>query len=241
MGLKESGLRGSLRNVSVGIDAIPDSDVFDITFPMDEGSGDEFFDTFQDERATFDGASWESGNVRGDFFIAFDEDTAETDNKLDPTQDDGAGFGTWFVLNSTGGMITSLYDYNDGTGIELSNDSSEIYVRFREEESGGTIGVSPSGGVETGQLYFASVSYHEVNEDVAVYLWEHDTGDASDDFVGSDSTSDDRVVEVEETLEWGREGSDTGQIDGQIGATDLALTTDPSQSDWEQVYEQFAP
>ena len=28
MGLKESGLRGSLRNVSVGIDAIPDSDVY---------------------------------------------------------------------------------------------------------------------------------------------------------------------------------------------------------------------
>ena len=28
MGLKESGLRGSLRNVSVGIDAIPDSDIF---------------------------------------------------------------------------------------------------------------------------------------------------------------------------------------------------------------------
>ena len=37
MGLKESGLRGSLRNVSVGIDAIPDSEV---TRPADDVSFD---------------------------------------------------------------------------------------------------------------------------------------------------------------------------------------------------------
>ena len=40
MGLKEPGLRGSLRNVSVGIDAIPDSveNYLNIWYPMDEGS-----------------------------------------------------------------------------------------------------------------------------------------------------------------------------------------------------------
>ena len=50
MGLKESGLRGSLRNVSVGIDAIPDDwlydrgageDDFDVSFSQGEGTAEK--------------------------------------------------------------------------------------------------------------------------------------------------------------------------------------------------------
>ena len=41
MGLKESGLRGSLRNVSVGIVAIPDSEV---SRPQDNGTGTDITD-----------------------------------------------------------------------------------------------------------------------------------------------------------------------------------------------------
>ena len=45
MGLKESGLRGSLRNVSVGIDAIPDSEVLDDWLDGNITSSRDDFDT----------------------------------------------------------------------------------------------------------------------------------------------------------------------------------------------------
>ena len=50
MGLKESGLRGSLRNVSVGIDAIPDSvvDNFNLTSDAEEAGVYEDTDTLGD-------------------------------------------------------------------------------------------------------------------------------------------------------------------------------------------------
>lgn len=54
MGLKEAGLRGSLRNVSVGAGATPDSGV--ARWPIDEGSGT----TFADAVGTADG-EWFGG------------------------------------------------------------------------------------------------------------------------------------------------------------------------------------
>ena len=67
MGLKESGLRGSLRNVSVGIDAIPDSQVF---FPVDEGSGTVISDDNDNVDATLDSESWiEDADFVGGFAV----------------------------------------------------------------------------------------------------------------------------------------------------------------------------
>ena len=56
MGLKESGLRGSLRSVSTRVPAIPDSVVHH--FPMDEGSGDNINDAEGDVVGSISGADW---------------------------------------------------------------------------------------------------------------------------------------------------------------------------------------
>ena len=69
MGLKESGLRGSLRNVSVGIDAIPDSVV---SRPADDGANTgvtnpiglrmDFGTEWPTEIDVKTGGFWDSGN-----------------------------------------------------------------------------------------------------------------------------------------------------------------------------------
>ena len=72
MGLKESGLRGSLRNVSVGIDAIPDSEDLHYGWLMDEGTGSTFTDYAQDEEASLSGGTWIDGDWPGNWAIEFD-------------------------------------------------------------------------------------------------------------------------------------------------------------------------
>ena len=71
MGLKESGLRGSLRNVSVGIDAIPDSGGTH-QWNKDEGDGSEVADGIGSLDGTINGASWASDAGAGGFYLDYD-------------------------------------------------------------------------------------------------------------------------------------------------------------------------
>ena len=72
MGLKESGLRGSLRNVSVGIAAIPDTVVNRALF--DEGFGTTFNDSVGDANGElFNGGTWTTDSrFEGDTAPVFD-------------------------------------------------------------------------------------------------------------------------------------------------------------------------
>ena len=56
MGLKESGLRGSLRSVSTDVSVIPDSVVN--RWPIDEGSGTTFADAIGTADGTWNGGVW---------------------------------------------------------------------------------------------------------------------------------------------------------------------------------------
>ena len=71
MGLKESGLRGSLRNVSVGIRAIPDSDLY---YTIDEGEGDIVNDQIGDNNGVSTGSLvWvEDASVGHEFYVELD-------------------------------------------------------------------------------------------------------------------------------------------------------------------------
>ena len=71
MGLKESGLRGSLRNVSVGIDAIPDSG--DYQWYVDEAEGTTINPEIGDVTWSIEGGSWESeSGAVGDYYVSLD-------------------------------------------------------------------------------------------------------------------------------------------------------------------------
>ena len=92
MGLKESGLRGSLRNVSVGIVAIPD-DVTD-QLPLDEGSGTTAANAVSNRDFGIEGASWKSGSDgRGGHYLSTDG----VDDRLINTDDveDFGGLTSW--------------------------------------------------------------------------------------------------------------------------------------------------
>ena len=94
MGLKESGLRGSLRNVSVGIDAIPDS-TFDQTLHQwyfDEGENQSFADAVGDASGSLNFDRWdESGDWVGGFAPDFSDDDDEgiVDSDQENTGDTG--------------------------------------------------------------------------------------------------------------------------------------------------------
>ena len=78
MGLKESGLRGSLRNVSVGIDAIPDSQGTH-QWNHDEGSGTTLGDAIGSLDGSISGATWLTDAGAGDAYLDYDgsDDTTE--------------------------------------------------------------------------------------------------------------------------------------------------------------------
>ena len=71
MGLKESGLRGSLRNVSVRIDAIPDSQGNN-QWNFAEGSGTTVADEIGDVTLEFNSLSWGSGEGVDDNYAILD-------------------------------------------------------------------------------------------------------------------------------------------------------------------------
>ena len=71
MGLKQSGLRASLRNVSTGVPPIPDSAVHQ--FKFDEGGGTTANDSIGNLSGTIDGANWVSNDFEGGFALDFDE------------------------------------------------------------------------------------------------------------------------------------------------------------------------
>ena len=80
MGLKESGLRGSLRSVSTDVFTIPDS-VVD-RWPLDEGSGQTGTNSKADDDLSFNFENWASGDYVGGFAKEFDgiDDEGDAEN-----------------------------------------------------------------------------------------------------------------------------------------------------------------
>ena len=148
MGLKESGLRGSLRNVSVGIDAIPDSDIYlqddwgDNKLTDREGSGTT---THNDEEGVY----------RPEWTLEIGSPTAEDERlKLDRNQllfteinlnldetvtwefvgvhipDEWAGLGLFAETNNVGDM-SNFREHNLQSGYHLIlNEASSESVRL---------------------------------------------------------------------------------------------------------------
>ena len=112
MGLKESGLRGSLRNVSVGIDAIPDGSLY--YFGSSYESGDDI---------------WLDQNDRVDMSLTGDE-TATDVNGDEAVRFDG---------DSDHGIIELPSDFE---GQDLNEVSIEIAVAFEHTSTDFMFGVA---------------------------------------------------------------------------------------------------
>ena len=107
MGLKESGLRGSLRNVSVIIDAIPDSQG-EHQWDTVEGSGSLVEDVIGDLDADFTGLSWVEGEGTNDVYSVL--------NGTDEFADMGTNAFTSFITDGEGTLLRALKVDSNASG-----------------------------------------------------------------------------------------------------------------------------
>ena len=131
MGLKESGLRGSLRNVSVGIDAIPDRGIVH-EWQTSEGSGDTVTDTVSGADITLSGASWDQfDNWWDGWAIDYDGDgdygVVDNENRVDIGQE-----GSLIMTIRFDTLDTDQNDY--AFGHRATDNDNRIY--FQHDTSG---------------------------------------------------------------------------------------------------------
>ena len=140
MGLKEPGLRGSLRNVSVGIDAIPDSVAL---YLFDEGSGSTFADSDGDADGSFINGSWVSDSDAVGGFMAENTDSdrlGEVAVSDQPTiGDTGYVLSTFEFPNVSGhGSNDQFWTHNDTSGdnrLQFSTDEGDWFVGITDTNS----------------------------------------------------------------------------------------------------------
>ena len=143
MGLKESGLRGSLRNVSVGIDAIPDSEDLHAHYDFSEysssqtsnfedlsGNGHDLVNgSITDVTASINGV--QAGNFDGD-----DDGVFSNSFSAVPTP-----YTTIVVceMDASSGINTAIQQ-NTANFASLQYDASDNQVSARDDEGGAIIG-----------------------------------------------------------------------------------------------------
>ena len=219
MGLKESGLRGSLRNVSVGIDAIPDNQ--DYWWPIDEGEGETITDAKNDVVADFVGSpTWESADVFGGQQIILDGETDgwETGsiNNLSGTE---FNISRWIELSeiiegdrqplfALGDGIQGNYDLSgDGICVYI-HDDNRIYANLQDDGSiANEAGASFDASGLDNELLFASVNADTENDILDFYLYDKDTQIAKEEDANSDGRafgelSEPNFISEHETGAW---------------------------------------
>ena len=145
MGLKESGLRGSLRNVSVGIDAIPDSGTNQ--WPHDDdASQNTLTDSIGNTDGQINGPIYEAGKGVSGLHLAYD---GVDDHTLftDGAQFDEDSF-DWFLwvrpdettdadriidYHSTEFTVTVRTNSNDGLQAQIDNGDGGSNVSIEED------------------------------------------------------------------------------------------------------------
>ena len=157
MGLKESGLRGSLRNVSVGIDAIPDDEIDQFENYQPNGS-DELSDFYSNDVSAF--SIGESGFEGGQNLQT--DDTSSSNNTIASFPGDG---------------LPNYPAQGDLVWGRIRCDSTEMNLQFNVNYQDDDNRVFPLIRYRTGSIALISVS----NGDVVA---EDDTDFNASDFTG---------------------------------------------------------
>ena len=133
MGLKESGLRGSLRNVSVGIDAIPDSGG-ENQWNWTAGDGTVVVDVNGESDANFNSLSWGTGQGAGDVFGSLNgSEFADLGNEVFTSLLEGGGtLFQWLRTDANDSerrsvFSTQLTSSGDNFGFQIWNDGTNEY------------------------------------------------------------------------------------------------------------------
>ena len=187
MGLKESGLRGSLRNVSVGIDAIPD-----VVLLPDENDLDNFDNSTELEISSAD------PNIQSDLSLkltdadGFQDEVSTSTSGLNRYPESGEQFGYYYHTNEDDGAAHGLFGVQDSDnfyGVWLTPTSDEI--RIVKDGIGGTVESSAtSNAVNTDEFYYIEVDWLTDGTITArVFEVDQSNGDIQSE-IGSVSTTD---------------------------------------------------
>ena len=135
MGLKESGLRGSLRNVSVGIDAIPDSDIYQYD-ASDKTDVDPWVADVGDDALAVGAPTVITDEIGDKNVVDYDgvDDAHETQHTSDNSQDQ-----TYYLVvnvkEDPGGDFLSIFG--------AQSDDNRHWIAA--QDSGFTVGVGDTG------------------------------------------------------------------------------------------------
>lgn len=134
MGLKQGGLRTSLRNVTTGA-VIPDSAIH--RWILDESSGTTLSDSIGSISGTVNGATWVSGNWQGSYALEGDG----TDDFID------WGDSTDFDPDSAYSITATIQTSGDGVILHKASGGGGFADGF-------AVGLGVVGGVSSGQISF---------------------------------------------------------------------------------------
>ena len=235
MGLKESGLRGSLRNVSVGIGAIPDS-VTD-QWPMDEGSGS----TAANDVGLIDldlfGAGWTSDSKYfGGEATTYDgtDHWFRTESEIDINGTELTVM-AWVENLDPGDATPRILHSGDGDsrpddGWEITlNDQNEWGVNHRDNGSTNNVIDDVSGPDPSNQEYF--VVYRASGDNGQMLIYD-DTEQVFDES-GSGSRGQTSSAHIS-----GMRGGFDNFTGGVVDAPAASTTDDMSVDDVEEYWQQ---
>ena len=178
MGLKEPGLRGSLRNVSVGITALPDSDLtqYQITDP------DDNLTVIDSE--SFDSRVPNSPNDESRLYQTFDDKfslnwTFTFENITSSNESDSFIFGFATDADST---FTNLSNFVGLRYVDVSGEDDQGFETFTDDDSLG----SPYDTfvqVDTGQSVTVSIDFDVESGDMTAEIIDSGT------VIGTDSVT----------------------------------------------------
>ena len=193
MGLKESGLRGSLRNVSVGIDAIPDS-VVDNFEPDPEGpysedppSIDEFY-----EGPTSDINITDSDVLEGGFSLHSSSGSSNSNivtDEFDNIPERGDRFSYYAIALSSSDSVPGLAfgvdpEHNGGDSgdydcyaVQFRHGSNSIDI-MKNGTTNDDIQESESVSLDVGEWYEMEIDWTSTSIDLTIYEIDQDTVDA---------------------------------------------------------------
>ena len=168
MGLKESGLRGSLRNVSVGMGAIPDSAIHQ--YPTDEGSGTTLGDNVGSADGTISGASWDdTEGGKGGWVLDYDGDDDQTDiSSAADRQLDALTLSTWVKVQTdeAGPGVVALGEFGQDE-VALLNIQGDGEIRFVMQVDGSQESVTTNFNPNEWQYVVGSF---DVNDNLRIYI-----------------------------------------------------------------------
>ena len=193
MGLKESGLRGSLRNVSVGIAPIPDEAV--LYLPVDEGSGTTTADSVGDNNGDIQGPDWLSdSDLEGGWGLEYATATDRVVlSQIDDILAEAEQFSVGVTLRKTAdqsgsdaGDTETFFSHTTDSGFRFCSGILDGDIYATTTGDAGAIGGNQPSAPYLSRIF---VQYDGVNDSISLFRDKSEINDTANPTQSSSSDS----------------------------------------------------